>query len=141
MYRRLIALSPGAESMRYRLSLVLLSAGRPQDALREANAEPGKGWDLFGKSMALDALGRRAEADPVLARAEADPLIRVSGNYQVAEIYAHRGDRESAFKWLERARQARDPGFISYLKCDPLLSGLRSDPRYQAMLAQLNLPP
>jgi TolB-like protein/thioredoxin-like negative regulator of GroEL len=142
VYRRVVALFPSAESMHYRLSLVLLSAGRPQDALSEANAEPGKqGWGLFARSMALDALGRRAEADDVLARAEADPLIRVSGNYQIAEIYAHRGDRESAFKRLELARQKRDPGFASYLKCDPVLSPLRSDPRYQAMLAQLNLPP
>ena len=141
VYRRVIALFPSAESMHYRLSLVLLSAGRPQDALREANAEPGKGWDLFGRSMALDALGRRAEADPVLARAEADPLVRISGNYQLAEIYAHRGDRENAFKRLELARQKRDPGFASYLRCDPLLSQLRSDPRYQSMLASLHLPP
>ena len=141
VYRRVIALFPSAESMHYRLSLVLLSAGRPQDALNEANAEPGKGWDLFGRSMALDALGRRAEADSVLARAEADPLIRISGNYQLAEIYAHRGDRESAFKRLELAHQKRDPGFASYLKCDPLLSALRSDPRYQTLLAGLNLPP
>jgi len=141
VYRRVIALSPSAESMRYRLSLVLLSAGRPQDALREADAEPGKGWQLFGKAMALDALGRRAEADPVLAQAEADPLIHISANYQVAEIYAHRGDREGAVRWLEQARQARDPGFASYLKCDPMLSGLHTDPRYKAMLAELNLPP
>jgi TolB-like protein/thioredoxin-like negative regulator of GroEL len=141
VYRRVIALSPNAESLRYRLALVLLSAGRPQDALREADAEPGAGWTLFGQAMALDALGRRAEADRVLAQVEADPLIRVSGNYQLAQIYAHRGDREGAFKKLERARQTRDPGFASYLKCDPLFSGLRSDPRYQAMLAQLNLPP
>ncbi len=141
VYRRVIALFPGAESMRYRLSLVLLSAGRPQDALREANAEPGRGWDLFGKAMALDALGRRAEADSLVARTQSDPLTRVSANYQVAEVYAHRGDREDAFRWLEQARQNRDPGFVSYFKCDPLLSPLRSDSRYQAMLAQLKLPP
>jgi serine/threonine-protein kinase len=141
VYRRVIALFPSAESMRYRLSLVLLSAGRPQEALREANAEPGKGWDLFGQALALDALGRRAEADQALARAQSDPLVRVSGNYQVAEIHAQRGDREGAFRWLEQARQNRDPGFVNYLKCDPLLAPLRSDPRYQAMLAPLKLPP
>ena len=72
--------------------------------------------------MTLDALWRRAEADPVLAQAEADPVVRVSGLYQLAEIYAHRGDRERAFKRLEQARQARDPGFVSYIKCDPMLA-------------------
>ncbi|HSY46805.1 MAG TPA: TIR domain-containing protein [Steroidobacteraceae bacterium] len=141
VYRRAIALSPGAESMRWRLTLVLLSAGRPQDALQVADAEPAPGWRSFARVVALDALGRRAEADPILAEAEADPVIRVSGQYQLAQIYAHRGDREHAFGQLERARQARDPGFVSYIKCDPMLAPLRNDPRYKAMLAQLNLPP
>ena len=141
IYRRVIALFPEAESMRYRLSLVLLSAGRPQEALQVAEAEPGPGWRGFGRSMALDALGRRAEADAVLAQLLKDPLTRVAGAYQIALIYAHRGDREGAFRWLERARQGRDPGFSNYLKCDPVLKALRGDPHYQTLLAQLNLPP
>jgi tetratricopeptide (TPR) repeat protein len=141
VYRRVIALSPTAESMHYRLSIVLLSAGRPEDALAVALAEPGKGWREFGQLMALDALGRRAEADTVLAQVVADPVLKVAGTYQIAQIYAHRGDREGAFRWLERARQGRDPGFANYLKCDPMLASLRSDPSYRAMLAQLNLPP
>jgi tetratricopeptide (TPR) repeat protein len=141
VFRRVIALSPAAESMRYRLSLVLLSAGRPQEALRIAEAEPGPGWRSFGRSMALDALGQRAEADAVLAQLTKDPLASVAGSYQIALIYAHRGDREGAFRWLERARQGRDPGFANYLKCDPMLAPLRDDPRYREMLAALNLPP
>jgi len=140
-YRRVIALAPRAESMHYRLALVLLSAGRPQDALREADAEPAWGWQLYTEVMALDALGRRAETDPLLARLTADPLINASGSYQMAQVYAHRGDREHAFEWLEQARDRRDPGFVSYIKCDPMLAPLRNDPRYRAMLAQLNLPP
>jgi len=141
VYRRAIAVSPGAESMHWRLNLVLITAGRSQDALQVANTEPSPGWRRLARVMALDALGRRAEADPELALVESDPVIRVNGQYQLAEIYAHRGDRERAFDLLERARQAHDPGFFSYLKCDPMLAPLRNDPRYKAMLAQLNLPP
>jgi TolB-like protein/thioredoxin-like negative regulator of GroEL len=141
VYRRALAFSPAAESMHWRLALVLLSAGRPQDALQAADTEPAPGWRLFARVAALDGLGRRAEADRVLAQAEADPVIRVSGQYQLAEIHAHRGDRERALERLEQARQARDPGFMSYIKCDPMLAPLRDDPRYKAMLASLNLPP
>jgi tetratricopeptide (TPR) repeat protein len=141
VYRRAIALSPGAESMHWRLALVLLSADRPQEALEVANAEPAPAWQRMGRVVALDSLGRRAEADPLLAQLEADPVARVSAQYQLAQIYAHRGDRERALAMLERARQARDPGFVSYIKCDPMLAPLRSDPRYKALLAQLNLPP
>jgi hypothetical protein len=88
--------------------------------------------------MAFDALGRHAEADKLLASVEKDVA---SWQYQVAQIYAHRHDRERALLWLERARRAHDPGYINYLKCDPMLAELRADPRYQTMLAQLNLPP
>jgi TolB-like protein len=141
VYRRVIALSPEAESMRYRLSLVLLGAGRPQEALQVAEAEPDVTWRSFGRAMALDTLGRRTEADAVLAQLVRDPLASVAGAYQIALVYANRADREGAFRWLERARKGRDPGFSNYLKCDPGLAGLRSDPRYAAMLAQLKLPP
>jgi TolB-like protein len=138
VYRRLFAFRPDADSMHARLSLILLSEGRAQDALTELDAETTPGWQAVGRAMAFDALGRRAEADKLLAEVQTDH----SGfQYQVAQIYAHRRDREHALLWLDRARQDHDPGYINYLKCDPMLSDLRADPRYQAMLAQLNLPP
>jgi TolB-like protein/Flp pilus assembly protein TadD len=140
-YRRVIALLPNAESMPYRLSLVLLSAGRPQDALKVLDGESSRYWQSYGKVMALDALGQSAAANTLLASVVADPLARRGASYQIAQIYAHRGDRENAFKWLQLAQQARDPGYAAYLRCDPLLASLRDDPRYQTMLAQLNLPP
>jgi TPR repeat protein len=55
--------------------------------------------------MAHDALGRSAAADALLAQAE--PTV-MSWQYQIAQIYAHRRDRERAFLWLERANRARD---------------------------------
>ena len=38
--------------------------------------------------------------------------------YQIADVYAYRGDKDQAFEWLERARRQRDAG----------LPGLRKDP-------------
>jgi hypothetical protein len=113
----------------------------PAGALQVADSEPGPGWVLFAKTAALDGLGRRTQADRILAQAESGPVIRVSGQYQLAELYAHRGDREGALDRLARARQMRDPGLMSYMKCDPMLAPLRSEARYKAMLTQLNLPP
>ncbi len=138
VYRRLFAFRPDADSMHARLSLILLSAGRAPDALTELALETSPGWQAVGRAMAFDALGRRAEADQLLAQLQTD---YTGFQYQVAQIYAHRHDREHALQWLDRARQDHDPGYINYLKCDPLLSALRTDPRYQAMLARLNLPP
>jgi tetratricopeptide (TPR) repeat protein len=138
VYHRLFAFNPSAESMHYRLSLVLLGEGRAQEALNELAAEPSPWWQAIGRVMAFDALGRRAEAEALLAQVDSQVM---SWQYQIAQIYAHRHDRERAFLWLERANRARDPGFVNYLKCDPMLADLRADPRYQALLAQLHLPP
>jgi TolB-like protein/predicted Zn-dependent protease len=138
VFRQVIAFRPDADSMHYRLAQVLISEGRAPEALSEVSAEHSGQWRAVGQVMAFDALGRRAEADKGIAALEAN----VQGwAYQLAEIYAHRHDREHAFTWLEKANRARDPGLFSYLKCDPMLAELRPDPRYQALLAQLNLPP
>ncbi len=137
VFRQALALHPDAESLHFRLAQVLLSAGRAQEALTELSAEHSERWRMAGQVMAFDALGRRAEADQRLAALEAN----VGGwQYQLAQAYAHRHDRERAFKWLQIANRNRDPGLFNYLKCDPTLSELRSDQRYQALLAQLNLP-
>jgi tetratricopeptide (TPR) repeat protein len=137
-FRQVIAFRPDAESMHFRLGQVLLSEGRVQEALTQVTAEHSEKWRKFGEVMVFDALGRRAESDKLLA----DLLAHVGGwQYQLAQIYANRRDHEGALKWLEEANRVRDPGLFNYLKCDPTLSGLRSDPRYRALLTQLNLPP
>jgi TolB-like protein len=137
-YRRMLAFSPGAESMHFRLALILISAGRPQEALHELESEPNSQWQAIGRVMAYDSLGRRAEAQQQLALA----MKEGSGwQYQLAQVFAHRGDRDSALRWLRGAKEAHDPGFLNYVKCDPMLADLRSDPRYQALLAELKLPP
>ncbi|HYB32955.1 MAG TPA: TIR domain-containing protein [Steroidobacteraceae bacterium] len=137
-YRRMLAFNPNAESMHFRLALILISAGRPQEALHELESEPSAEWQAIGRVMAYDSLGRRAEAQQQLALAMKE---QTGWQYQMAQVYAHRRDREGAIKWLREAKEAHDPGFLNYLKCDPMLSELRSDPRYQALLAELKLPP
>ena len=59
--------------------------------------------------------------------------------YQIAEIYAYRGDADLAFQWLNRAYQQRDSVMRS-LKIDPLLKSLRQDPRYIDLLKRMRLP-
>jgi TolB-like protein/tetratricopeptide (TPR) repeat protein len=60
------------------------------------------------------------------------------GAYQIAEVYAWQGDKDKAFQWLERAIRQRDMG-LSWVTYDPLLSALRSDSRYSAILRTLKL--
>ena len=51
--------------------------------------------------------------------------------YQVAEVYGARGDVDKAFEWLEKTFADHDPG-LSYMKMDPTLVKIRSDPRWRS---------
>lgn len=57
----------------------------------------------------------------------------------LAYLYAGLGDYDAALDWLEVAYEQRDITLIG-LKVDPLLDGLRSDARYQDLLARMNFP-
>ncbi len=59
--------------------------------------------------------------------------------FAVATYYAVMGDREHAFEWLERSYQQHAVR-MAYIKSDPLLDALRSDPRYVDLLRRMGLP-
>ena len=58
----------------------------------------------------------------------------------VAAAYALAGDKDNAFKWLDKAYQERDGEDITLLKCDPSYKNLRGDPRFADLLRRLGLP-
>jgi serine/threonine-protein kinase len=92
---------------------------------------------LSGVAMAEHTIGHVRESQRAL-----DELIATQASccaYQVAEVYAWRGEREQAFEWLDRAYRQFD-GALSDMRVDPLLSSLHDDPRYKALLRKMNLP-
>ncbi len=56
-----------------------------------------------------------------------------------AIFYAHLGEKDEAFEWLEKAFEQNEA--VSNLKVDPRWDPLRSDPRFQNLLRRLNLEP
>ncbi len=66
------------------------------------------------------------------------PRDQSPGN--VASLYALAGDKDSAFKWLDKAYVERDGEDITLLKVDPAFKNLRSDPRFAALLRRMGLP-
>jgi len=59
--------------------------------------------------------------------------------YQVAEVYAWRGETEKAFEWLQISIDNHDTGTLSLL-IDPLMHRLQGDPRFNALVAKVGLP-
>ena len=59
--------------------------------------------------------------------------------YSIAMIHFALGDKDQGFTWLEKAYEDRSQ-HLFWLKVDPELDLLRSDPRFAALLKRLNLP-
>jgi hypothetical protein len=55
-------------------------------------------------------------------------------------VHAALGEKDQAFEWLRKACDERDPHVI-WLKVDPTLENLRSDPRFTQVLRDMKLPP
>jgi TolB-like protein/Flp pilus assembly protein TadD len=128
---------PAAPTIHYRLGLLLLAQHKPEAALAEFSAEQSAAFRLLGIPLALDKLGRREEADKILAQALAQETVINGASYQVAIVYANRGDKDRAFQWLERGLQHRDAGML-WMKYDPILRPLSHDPRFDAILAKMH---
>jgi len=133
-YREVLAFKPDAEGIHYRLAQILVADRQAEAALRELDLEHNATWQRVGRAMAFDALGRRADSERMVAEILKD---EEGWDYQLAEIYAYRGDVPRAFEWLDRAYQHHDPGIFNYLRGDPMLASIRSDPRYAPLLAKM----
>jgi TolB-like protein len=88
-------------------------------------------------ALAYDKLGRHAEAEAELAKMKADSGDE--GAYSYAQVYAQWGDRTEALRWLDTAMRQRAVE-LKYLKTDPLLDPLRTEPRFQAIERLLKFP-
>ena len=81
--------------------------------------EPEEAFRLWALAIIHHAAGRRAESDAALQ--ELIAKYQTDAAYQVAEVYAARGEADLAFEWLERAYAQRDPG-LSADEDRPLLA-------------------
>ena len=117
--------------------MVNLTRSKPEAALQEMEREKEAFWHRYGLALAYHALGRKGEADAALA--ELLEKDKEDAAFQIAEVYAFRGEADKAFEWLERAYAQRDGG-LSEMKGDPLLKSLEGDPRYKAFLEKMRLP-
>jgi TolB-like protein/Flp pilus assembly protein TadD len=135
--RKVVELQPTASSSHRFQVLVAVQRGDGQAALREAKLEPDDAFHLFELTLAYWLLGNRTEADAALADLIAKAHQRLA--YQIAEVYAVRGEADKAFEWLQTAFDQHDGGTLSLL-VDPLLRNLHGDPRYKDLLVKLGMP-
>jgi Tfp pilus assembly protein PilF len=135
--RKALELNPQYPVGRWLLVRICLAQGKAEEALAEIQKEPEPLWRGLGLALAYHAAGKKKEADAALA--DFVGKYHDDSAFQIAEVYAYRGEIDNAFEWLERAYKQRDAG-LAEMKGDPLLRNLERDPRYKAFLKKLNLP-
>lgn len=119
------------------LGMAALLDGEPTAAREWYARSNNETFQLAGLAMAAHDLGDDAESRRVLQELLA--CHAHNSAYQIAGVFAWRGEHDTAFDWLQRAVSQRDAG-LQYLKYDPALRSLRPDPRYPRLLERLGLP-
>jgi len=135
-FPRVVELNPAAPWAHAGLGLSYLLENKFEEAATAAQPDAGDWARLLIVSCARWGQKRVQESDAALAELTAKDSETAA--YQIAEVYAYRGDKDRAFEWLERARRQRDPG-LTGLRKDPLLPNLYDDPRWNAFLHTMSL--
>ena len=136
--RRTLEIEPQYTPAHTLLGRAHLLKGNFAEAIRELE-KAGEGYEdmlALGYAMAGQrAIAERLLAD-ILSASYRHPVIP----YEVALVYVALADNDRALEWLERANRERDPAFIQ-IRVDPMVDLLRSDSRFGALRAQLDLQP
>jgi len=65
------------------------------------------------------------------------PLLGRDQPYRVAAVHLALGDKDQAIGWLNKDFEEMD-NWMNQLKVDPLMDPLRSHPRFQELMREIN---
>ena len=141
--RNTLDMDPSYELPHLVVGLAYVQKGQFDVAIPELR----KAVDLsHGTPLMLSALGNayarsgnKGEAEKVLSQLNAAGKSQYVSPYYLAIVYAGMGDNETATNWLEKALDDRSNGLV-FLRVEPALDGLRSNPRFIALGKKLNFP-
>ena len=140
-HKRTIELDPGFARAHRSLAEVYRIKGDYANAVEER----AKFFDLIGQAQNA-ALIRTTFARGGwleflrLVTAENSPLKDSNNNWVVAKAYLDLGEKDKALAELNKAYENRLSS-LCWLKVEPQLDPLRSDPRYQELLKKMHFPP
>ncbi len=133
-----LSLSPERAAAHYAIGVALLLKGDAKAALAQMEREPNTAWRMIGLALAYHALERKSEADAALAA-----LIAKFGKdwpYNIAYVYAFRGEANESFTWLAKAVELGDPG-LGEVATERLFDHIHADPRWLAFLHTIGRAP
>jgi TolB-like protein/Flp pilus assembly protein TadD len=135
---RVRALDINPPDWSFLLGDVYAEKGRYSEAIAEF-LKSGNGPDSLGHlGNAYARAGQAGAALKTIAQLQQHVQANGVGRYEIALVYAGLGRKQEAFKWLDEAYDAHDPGLL-YLKIDPCLDPLRSDPHFENLMRRVGL--
>ena len=140
--RDTLRMDPSYHLARSFLVMDLSHAGRREEASAEVRAlsdvpgEPG--------ARELEAVIEARAGHPETLRRLLPEKVREAeagevGSDAVASDYCWLGEKDEAFRWLDRAFRERR-FYLVFLKAEPAFDPLRSDPRFANLLRRVGLP-
>lgn len=138
--QRAIELDPRNFGAYTRLAEVYEQMGKlqaAQDLIERGLKLPGAQQKSTSLARLYALLGRREDALRVLRAVTKNGSDPTRG-LEVSLGYFALGDKERGFEWLTKAFDARH--LVIFMKEDPRFDSVRSDPRFQQLVARLKMP-
>jgi len=140
--KKTLELDPNFPGAHYDLGYVYEAQGKFDEAiaeLKKARTIVGSGpYGLSDLGHAYARAGKKSEALKILNELFEFSKQGYSVSFDIGFVYYGLGDKEKSFEWFEKAYQERSDWLV-YLKVDPLWDGLRSDPRFVALMKKMGL--
>ena len=135
--RQSIELAPDLIWPRGFHAFYVMQMGRTAQAAAEFAALGGGGPWLAWAAAAATRLGKDDEAERLVQVMHKE--MGDSANYQFAQVFAQQGRSEEALAALQTALDKRDPGLV-FLQVDPMFDPIRANPRFVAIVKQIDFP-
>jgi len=100
---------------------------------------PGNPYAMGHLGIDYALSGDQARARDVLNKLK-NPSQPYLPAYSIALVYAGLADKEQTVSWLKKGYAERNDEIV-YMKIEPVLDPIRSDPRFQDLLRRVGFPP
>lgn len=131
--QKTIEIDPSFPRTHFRLGQVYEQRGQYTAAIHEfEEAVRLEGDDPYYEGSlghGYGASGAASQALAIVEKLQERSARQYVPPYSIALVYAGLGERDQAFRWLQKAVEDRSTSMV-FLRTDPELGGLRSDPRF-----------
>jgi len=138
--RKTLEMDPSFYYAHYNLGEALEMKGLTENAIAEYQRAIALNDDpvpqaLLGHLYAK--IGKKNEARQILQQLHESSKQHYVSPYLFAMIHIGLGDKDQAIDFLEKTYEDRDGYSIAFIKVDPFLDPLRSDPRFEALVQKV----